>query len=305
MTQGPRRLLESDTGELAKSLRCARERLPSPERMAHLANRLAQAGVVLPPHAEAPSANSPEPAAAVTQPTGALVKAGLGLGGIGAAVLVMTLASRAGEPEPATAIQPRALSTASVSAADSASPATASSPLRVDGPGARAPTPRHSGPIRPEAAFETPAAPQPLRQRTTELAEPAATARSSRIASQSAPQSHAFRDLAAPAPTAVETSAGIPREVASEPPRDSEIELLKRARSAVTSDPQEALALARRHRTEYPRGAYAQERDVIAISALARLGRSVEANRLAEAFRERYPRSAYLPQVDRILGKAQ
>jgi hypothetical protein len=268
--------------------------------MAQLANRLAQAGIVLTPDAAAPSAGAPEPAAAAAQPSSALVTAGLGFGGLGAAMLALTLALRSAEREPAPTVQPPSVPTATVDAADSPSPV----PLRSDRPGSRAPTLQRSDSIRPDETFEAPAAPQPARQEPAELAEPPTSTRNPPITRQGEAQRDVARDPAAPAPTAVATSTAAPRQSAQDSARDSEIELLKRARSALTSDPEEALALARRHRTEYPRGAYTQERDVIAISALARLGRSSDANRLAEAFRDRYPRSAYLPQVDRILGKA-
>jgi hypothetical protein len=78
---------------------------------------------------------------------------------------------------------------------------------------------------------------------------------------------------------------------------------LKQARNSISSDPDRALLLTRRHRAEFPFGAFAQERDFIAVSALSRLGRSAEARTLAESFRRRYPRSAYLPQLARVLGE--
>jgi hypothetical protein len=100
-------------------------------------------------------------------------------------------------------------------------------------------------------------------------------------------------------------SSAVSRRAA--PERDatpsSEVELLKRARDSVASDPARALTLARRHAAEFPHGAFAQERDFIVISALVRLGRTGEANALASSFRDRYRRSAYLPQLDRLLGK--
>jgi outer membrane protein assembly factor BamD (BamD/ComL family) len=44
-----------------------------------------------------------------------------------------------------------------------------------------------------------------------------------------------------------------------------------------------------------------QEREVIAITALARLGRLSEAQRRAERFRAAYPSSPYVDRVDRVV----
>jgi hypothetical protein len=87
--------------------------------------------------------------------------------------------------------------------------------------------------------------------------------------------------------------------VASKP---SEAELLQDARAALNSSPAVALGLTEKHRQEYARGAYAQERELIAITALARLGRSGDAAARAERFRRAYPTSAYLRQIDRLVG---
>jgi hypothetical protein len=82
------------------------------------------------------------------------------------------------------------------------------------------------------------------------------------------------------------------------PPK--EIELLKRARSALSSEPSLSLQLVEQARQSFPRSAFGQEREFIAISALYGLGRRAEAGARERAFRERHPRSAYLPQLDRL-----
>jgi len=84
---------------------------------------------------------------------------------------------------------------------------------------------------------------------------------------------------------------------------ESELELLKQARSAVSSDPLRAYALTERSRARYPNAVLAQERDFIAVSALFRIGREQQARAQATSFRSRYPRSAYLPQIARMLGE--
>jgi hypothetical protein len=72
-----------------------------------------------------------------------------------------------------------------------------------------------------------------------------------------------------------------------------EDQLLERARRALASDPNRALALTREHARTYPNGVLAQEREVIAIEALKRLGRSSEADSRRGTFEERYPQSAH------------
>ena len=83
----------------------------------------------------------------------------------------------------------------------------------------------------------------------------------------------------------------------------SEIELLKRARSALSSEPSLSLELVDRARQSFPQSSFGQEREFIAISALYKLGRRGEASARERAFRERHPRSAYLPQLDRLSSK--
>ncbi len=73
----------------------------------------------------------------------------------------------------------------------------------------------------------------------------------------------------------------------------SEVELLDAARSALPRDPQAALGLAQRHRALFPKGILSQERDVIEVEALARMGRDGEARRKAQEFQERNPNSPY------------
>ena len=77
----------------------------------------------------------------------------------------------------------------------------------------------------------------------------------------------------------------------------SETALLERARAALQSRPAEALALARRHQARFPHGALAQEREVIAIGALERLGQKAAANARAAEFERRYRGSVHQPRL--------
>ncbi len=80
----------------------------------------------------------------------------------------------------------------------------------------------------------------------------------------------------------------------------AEATLLEKARALVVSDPNKALALTREHARRFPRGVLAQEREVIGIEALRRLGRQTEADDRANHFREAYPGSAH----QRALGSS-
>ena len=66
-------------------------------------------------------------------------------------------------------------------------------------------------------------------------------------------------------------------------------------------DPQAALDSARQHARRFPNGQLAEEREAIAIEALARLGRQAEARTRAEHFRRVYPSGALIPAIDDAL----
>jgi hypothetical protein len=82
---------------------------------------------------------------------------------------------------------------------------------------------------------------------------------------------------------------------------ETELSLLRRAQQALATDPNQALALGSLHAERFPNGLLAQERDVITIDALFRLGRRDEANARARAFLLRYPGSAHAWRVNELL----
>jgi hypothetical protein len=84
-----------------------------------------------------------------------------------------------------------------------------------------------------------------------------------------------------------------PATGAARPSLVPEDQLLERARRALASDPNRALSLTREHARTYPSGVLAQEREVIAIEALRRLGRGSEADARRGTFEQRYPQSAH------------
>jgi TolA-binding protein len=81
---------------------------------------------------------------------------------------------------------------------------------------------------------------------------------------------------------------------------DGEVTLLQRAMGAAQAgDSTEALAHALAHAARYPNSSMAQEREVIAIEALAALGRSEEAQARIGSFRMRWPTSTHLLRLER------
>lgn len=84
---------------------------------------------------------------------------------------------------------------------------------------------------------------------------------------------------------------------------DDEFAFIRSAEAALESSPSRALASAEEHARTFPSGQFVQEREVIAVDALTRLGRTDEAKRRANAFLLRFPRTPYLSRLERALGE--
>jgi hypothetical protein len=84
----------------------------------------------------------------------------------------------------------------------------------------------------------------------------------------------------------------------------SEAALIDQAHRQLQTDPKGALALTELHRRLYPKGVLAQEREVIAIEALSRLGKSKTAEKRAGAFRANQPDSIHESRLRAVLGDA-
>jgi hypothetical protein len=83
---------------------------------------------------------------------------------------------------------------------------------------------------------------------------------------------------------------------------EQEAELLTRAMGASQhAQWTEALAAAEQHARNFPNGSLAQEREMIAIESLLRLGRRAEAERRAEKFRKAWPTSTHLVRLNTML----
>lgn len=81
----------------------------------------------------------------------------------------------------------------------------------------------------------------------------------------------------------------------------SEVSLLDSARAKLRTDPNRALELTREHARRFPNGALVQEREVIAIEALRRLGKSDAAKKRGEDFSQHYPDSAHQSKIEQTL----
>jgi hypothetical protein len=89
------------------------------------------------------------------------------------------------------------------------------------------------------------------------------------------------------------------RQQPSPPP---ELQLLQQAQDALARSPARALDLAEDHARHYPNGALAQEREVLAVDALLRLGRRGQAEARAERFRAAHPGSSQVRRLERLLS---
>ena len=107
------------------------------------------------------------------------------------------------------------------------------------------------------------------------------------------------------APRRHASSAPVESASPAEPVKpDSEAKVLKRAQDALRADPARALAICDEHRRSFPRGLLGQEREVITIGALMRLGRSGEAETRARRFAALHPSSTHLRRIETLLGKS-
>lgn len=111
--------------------------------------------------------------------------------------------------------------------------------------------------------------------------------------------------LPAAAPSArTSAAAAIPeRKRPVDTAHATELDVVRRARVALASDPTEALAVASEHAREFPDGEFVQEREVIAVEALARLGRKEDALRRGRSLVEKFPRTPYVVRLEKALGE--
>ncbi|MEI9949935.1 MAG: hypothetical protein WDO74_13385 [Pseudomonadota bacterium] len=84
-----------------------------------------------------------------------------------------------------------------------------------------------------------------------------------------------------------------------------EFALLARAHAALANNPGSALALASDHERNFAHGVLVQERELVAIDALLRLGRRTEAIGRAARFHQQFPTSVHGRRIDVLLGNSE
>ena len=77
----------------------------------------------------------------------------------------------------------------------------------------------------------------------------------------------------------------------------AELELLRRAQTALNHSPKNALSLVKEHERDYPRGLFSQEREIIAVEANIKLGNLDNAYARAQRFLKQFPRSTHSPRM--------
>lgn len=89
--------------------------------------------------------------------------------------------------------------------------------------------------------------------------------------------------------------------VVSETNPGAELALLKRARGLLAATkPEEALTLMDQHAARFPQGMFVQERELLAVEALAQLGRPQETHTRAAAFLRAHPKSVHAARIRAI-----
>jgi hypothetical protein len=129
---------------------------------------------------------------------------------------------------------------------------------------------------------------------TTSAASSSAT--SSSTMSLSLPPASA--SVAPPSPFASMKPLDIPQCNA-----DQETKAIQQAQDSLKTDPDYALAQCDDAAKLFPNCTLAQEREVIAIDALTRLGRMPEAKARAQKFHADFPNSPAWPKVQHLIGK--
>ena len=130
------------------------------------------------------------------------------------------------------------------------------------------------------------------------LTAPAVKAKSVRLEAKTRPTAKPRRSVNRKRPSTVPAApdrAGPAQDLVKE------AALLEKARRAAVEAPSRALAIVERHATQYPDGALAAEREVLAIEVLGRLGRHDASRVRATRFLQRHQNSPYAELVRRTL----
>jgi hypothetical protein len=267
--QDPPRLLDQGSDAPAwyrAPLEAGARDVASPERLARIAARLPSGPIV---HVSSPGPGPSDAHGPATQPT------------------ALPAAPPAGAAVPSVlsgAVVGAALGLAVVGVGWVASPRAVDSWLPAP-PARTAPS-----------ATVTPAPPEPLRLEPAKT--PAPRPRTSSERPEPVPSG-----TASPAASVDLEPAGSPAAGPEpEPPaREPESAILQRAQDALRDNPALALALTDLHVARFPGGVFAQEREVIAVSALLGMGRAAEARARATRFLASFPTSAHRRRLEVLI----
>jgi len=275
----------SEAPELQRALDAAKQQLPDAAQLSALAASLSQMGIPV----AAPAHAAAAPGSSATR-----LKLLLGAAMVGPLALSVLLA----RSSPSPSITGSALAAAPAPSAplgvSGASAPTATSGLR---PPTAAPAIAASS--RPEALSVPPGASSLLSAERDETGSPAPIMNPSvaKLAPAAA-MAKASSEVARPSHSSDRvTTESVGSAVVSKP---TEVALLRDAQLALRANPAEALALTEQHRALFARGAMIQERELIAISALARLGRHTAVLARAAEFERDFPGSPYRKQVSAL-----
>ena len=177
------------------------------------------------------------------------------------------------------------------------------------GDGATAPEPVQAASTAKSLVEAPGAEPAPVRTEVQRLAELEPPTRELPVAAP-APEPEEEEPLSEPEPaagshrhrTAAKGHKAAPPDVAAADRVLREARMIADARAALGSSPTKALALAQQAAREFPRGQLVEEREAIAIRALAGLGRTQAANTRAERFLARYGSGPHAEAVRRAIA---
>ena len=280
------RLDLTDAPELRHALDAAQGQIPDAQQLAALAARLSQMGLpVLPPAQVAANAT----------PSATRLKLLLGAGVIGP----LTLALLLWRSEPPRGAVPAALERTATPVAHALSPSAEAAHEIAAASRAASGLPASAVPRPPDpsaaALGSSTASVTAEGERAPSLPAMSAQVRAGSATKVALTASAGVRSASAPDHASVANSN--PGGVVARP---TEVALLRDAQLALRSNPAEALALAEQHRALFGRGAMVQERELIAITALARLGRHTAVLARAAQFERDFPTSPYRKQVSAL-----
>ncbi len=124
--------------------------------------------------------------------------------------------------------------------------------------------------------------------------------RASAVLASSAPAPTSLPRDADPGPPASGVGDALPSAIGEDEPQ-----LLQRAHTLLAASPSAALALTAEHARRFPTGVLGQERELIAVEALVKLGQRGPAAERARRFFAAYPRSAYRSRVEALVGSPE